>query len=1020
MNCRSNNLTSLDVRNSPNLTEFWCGNQQYDITVNGLGQFKYSNFPGSFDLRRVIINSGATYRPKYLQLWDNDIKEVTYRYRPNDDREMYVKLNVHRKFDPDYVESMIVKTQPTKLSYTEGDRLDLTRLVVTLKDKQGLKEEAKLEEFTRYGIKTDPENRANLTLNNNNKPVTIRKGNAQCETDKLIVKAKVVVPDPANPGQVPTGRVRVTFDAGDGNTIDGTNNRYKVIDVLNGTKWDNQAVKKEIPTSATYKDNTKEFKEWDSTVPDTGEVEEQEFVAIYKAKELVTTGTDPTTPVPVGYTRIIFDAGEDNTINGTNNRYKVIDVLTGTKWDNQAVRKEIPTRATCKDATKEFKEWDSTVPDTGEVEEQEFVAVYKAKKSVETGTNPSAPVPVGYTRVTFDAGEGNKIDGTNRYKVIDVLTGTAWDNAEVTKELPKSTTYKDNTKEFEKWSETVPITGTVEAKRFTAEYKAKELVTTGTDPNTPVPVGYTRVTFDAGDGNTIDGTNNRYKVIDVLNGTKWDNQAVKKEIPTSATYKDNTKEFKEWDSTVPDTGEVEEQEFVAIYKAKELVTTGTNPSAPVPVGYTRVTFDAGEGNKIDGNRYKVIDVLNGTKWDNQAVKKEIPASAKYKDNTKEFNKWSEKVPTTGTVEAKRFTAEYKAKELVTTGTNPNTPVPVGYTRVTFDATEDGKIEGNRYKVIDVLNGTKWDNAKVKEQIPASAKYKDNTKEFDKWSEAVPTTGTVETKTFKAEYKAVGGTIPTPTALPVVGPVDPTQPSGKPADTSKYWTVTFVSADETKGTVSAKNTVYVLKTETKTLADITAPKVTAKEGYEFDKWNPALTNATTINKDMKVTAYFKQKVVPVPTPTDPKVVGPVDPTDPNGGKPADVSKYWTVTFETEDETKGTVSAKNTVYVLKTETKTLADITAPEVTAKEGYEFDKWEPTLDKSTAIDKDLTVKAHFKKVKEKSYNKKPYNKKQQVANNSKMPKTANSMNIELYTVFMILSVALLVIAVKKEKRVNR
>ena len=997
LNCRNNNLTSLDVRNSPNLTEFWCGNQQYDITVNGLGEFKYSNFPGSFDLRRVIINSGATYRPKYLQLWDNDIKEVTYRYRANDDREMYVKLNVHRKFDPDYVESMIVKTQPTKLSYTEGDRLDLTRLVVTLKDKQGLKEEAKLEEFTRYGIKTDPENRANLTLNNNNKPVTIRKGNAQCETDKLIVKAKVVVPDPANPGQVPTGRVRVTFDAGDGNTIDG--NRYKVIDVLTGTKWDNAKVKEQIPASATYKDNTKEFNKWSEKVPTTGTVEAKRFTAEYKAKELVTTGTNPNTPVPVGYTRVTFDAGEgnkidgtnrykvidvltgtawdnaevtkefpasatykdatkvfnkwseavpttgtvetktftaeykakervktgtdpsaqvpdgytrvtfdageDNTINGTNNRYKVIDILTGTAWDNAKVKEQIPLSATYKDNTKEFDKWSEAVPTTGTVEAKTFIANYKAKKTAETGTNPSTPVPVGYTRVTFDAGEGNKIDG-NRYKVIDVLTGTAWDNAEVTKELPKSTTYKDNTKEFEKWSETVPITGTVEAKTFTAEYKAKELVTTGTDPNTPVPVGYTRVTFDAGDGNTIDGTNNRYKVIDVLNGTKWDNQAVKKEIPTSATYKDNTKEFKEWDSTVPDTGEVEEQEFVAIYKAKELVTTGTNPSAPVPVGYTRVTFDAGEGNKIDGNRYKVIDVLNGTKWDNQAVKKEIPASAKYKDNTKEFNKWSEKVPTTGTVEAKRFTAEYKAKELVTTGTNPNTPVPVGYTRVTFDATEDGKIEGNRYKVIDVLNGTKWDNAKVKEQIPASAKYKDNTKEFDKWSEAVPTTGTVETKTFKAEYKAVGGTIPTPTALPVVGPVDPTQPSGKPADTSKYWTVTFVSADETKGTVSAKNTVYVLKTETKTLADITAPKVTAKEGYEFDKWEPALTNATTINKDLKVKAYFK---------------------------------------------------------------------------------------------------------KVKEKSYNK-----KQQVANNSKMPKTANSINIELYTVFMILSVALLVIAVKKRK----
>ncbi|KXB47511.1 hypothetical protein HMPREF3188_00524, partial [Tissierellia bacterium KA00581] len=214
---------------------------------------------------------------------------------------------------------------------------------------------------------------------------------------------------------------------------------------------------------------------------------------------------------------------------------------------------------------------------------------------------------------------------------------------------------------------------------------------------------------------------------------------------------------------------------------------------------------------------------------------------------------------------------------------------------------------NRYKVIDVLNGTKWDNQAVKKEIPASAKYKDNTKEFDKWSEAVPTTGTVEAKTFTAEYKAVGGTIPTPTALPVVGPIDPTQPSGKPADTSKYWTVTFKSEDETKGTVDAKNTVYVLKTENKTLADITAPEVTAKEGYEFDKWKPALTNATTINKDMTVTAYFK---------------------------------------------------------------------------------------------------------KVKKNSDNKKP-----QGAKNGKIPKTANSINIAFNTAFMILSGALLVLAVKKRKK---
>ncbi|KXB69961.1 copper amine oxidase N-terminal domain-containing protein, partial [Peptoniphilus sp. DNF00840] len=63
-------------------------------------------------------------------------------------------------------------------------------------------------------------------------------------------------------------------------------------------------------------------------------------------------------------------------------------------------------------------------------------------------------------------------------------------------------------------------------------------------------------------------------------------------------------------------------------------------------------------------------------------------------------------------------------------------------------------------------------------------------------------------------------------------------------------------------------------------------------------------------------------------------------------------------------KGTVAAENTFYVLKTGGKTLADLKdkAPATTSKAGYEFDKWDPALDKSTAINKDITVKAYFKK----------------------------------------------------------
>ncbi|KXB44693.1 LPXTG-motif protein cell wall anchor domain protein, partial [Tissierellia bacterium KA00581] len=303
------------------------------------------------------------------------------------------------------------------------------------------------------------------------------------------------------------------------------------------------------------------------------------------------------------------------------------------------------------------------------------------------------------------------------------------------------------------------------------------------------------------------------------------------------------------------------------------------------------------------------------------------------------------------------------------------------------------------------------------KVTAKAGY-----EFDKWEPALDANTTInKDMTVKAYFKASGTT---PTDSPVVGPVDPTDPNGgKPADTSKYWTVTFKSEDETKGTVDAKNTVYVLKTENKTLADITAPKVTAKAGFKFTGWEPALDANTTINKDMTVNAKF-EKVTATPTPQDPSVVvGPVDPTDSNDGKPADTSKYWTVTFVSEDQTKGAVAAKNTVYVLKTAHKTLADITAPKATAKAGFKFTGWEPALDANTTINKDMIVKAYFKQAGTPIPQDPPVvrtadtnTKKIQVANNRKLPKTANSMNIELYTFFMILSAALLVVAFKRKK----
>lgn len=96
----------------------------------------------------------------------------------------------------------------------------------------------------------------------------------------------------------------------------------------------------------------------------------------------------------------------------------------------------------------------------------------------------------------------------------------------------------------------------------------------------------------------------------------------------------------------------------------------------------------------------------------------------------------------------------------------------------------------------------------------------------------------------------------------------------------------------------------------------------------------------------------------PTPTDPKIIGPVDPNAPGTTIPSP-NEYWTVTFVSEDTNKGTVDAANTFYIPMTEDKKLADIKAPEAIANSGYVFEKWD--LPKDTAINKNLTVKAIFK-----------------------------------------------------------
>ena len=201
LTCWYNNLTSLDVSNNTELYIFSCSNQRYNITVDkSTREFKYSQFPGKFDKGKVIPQSGATFGDDALIVDDDNIGTVAYKYKVGDEynHEMDVKLNVtFIEFDPTHVEKMVVKEQPKKLSYTEGDRLDLTGLVVTLTDNQGLTKDVSFTDFETYKIKTDPENGTALTVaDHNGKAIKLTKENLTAETNALEIQPKTSAPKP--------------------------------------------------------------------------------------------------------------------------------------------------------------------------------------------------------------------------------------------------------------------------------------------------------------------------------------------------------------------------------------------------------------------------------------------------------------------------------------------------------------------------------------------------------------------------------------------------------------------------------------------------------------------------------------------------------------------------------------------------------------------------------------------------------------------------------------------------------
>ena len=287
-------------------------------------------------------------------------------------------------------------------------------------------------------------------------------------------------------------------------------------------------------------------------------------------------------------------------------------------------------------------------------------------------------------------------------------------------------------------------------------------------------------------------------------------------------------------------------------------------------------------------------------------------------------------------------------------------VPDGYHRLTFDATNEGKIGTEQTKVIDVLKGTKYNNATLTAKLATIVAVPNSSeKVFDTWNPKVPNDETVVDKYMPDGATAAVGTY-------VAKYVDKKNVLENDPQDDNYVELKFNSGDGHFGNdkTDKVRTLYVLQSKKWSVIknDPLVKKymppenvgLTAPAKKMFDAWSKDKKLVDdAVMKDLSdaertLTAKYRDEII-----------GPVDPkVTPN----PDENKYWTVTFKSADEKTGTVAKENTYYVDKKSGKTLADVKAPKTMPAEGYSFEKWTPALDDKTAVDKDLTVTGTFTK----------------------------------------------------------
>lgn len=525
---------------------------------------------------------------------------------------------------------------------------------------------------------------------------------------------------------------------------------------------------------------------------------------------------------------------------------------------------------------------------------KDFATTAQVLEKVKT-TKPEDKDKDKYATVEFKADDAaHAADPRGKFEKVDGLEQTTkfWvlKKEPVTFNAP-TVTEKENYK-FTGWDNKVQASYEAD-KTHTATYKAKVVTK---DPKDTT--NYAKLTFVAGDHGKFEA--NAQTEIWVLK-----NEEVKFNAPTPTADKDFT--FAKWDPEIQKSYS-EDKTHTAKYTSDKNVSD-------VPVeGFQEVKFVSGnDGNFGKDNEEKLITeksvwVKPDTLVDLRSKAPTVIVTAEKKsfvgwdkDLVGEFKLETEN----NNPKATLINAEYDS----TVKTEKPTKHADKFAKVDFLAGNLGTIENNQPTTFWVVKGQKVTDTFKAPTVTAKQGWK---VKADKaaWSPEVATKYSKDT-IHLAQYDYTGAS------------VVPQKPGDeKPLVPDNFVKVEFKKGDH--GVISSEETfIYWVDPTKPVTADFKAPKVIADTNYKHIGWNPALTENQTFAKATDIVAQYKSTVL-----TE-------DPNDAN---------YVTVEFNAKDH--GTLTGDAKFWVYKNEK---VSITAPTVTAKNGYTFNKWDPAVKDSYA-----------------------------------------------------------------------